>query len=438
MVWFLYNLVFPIIFLFMLPRFLARMWKRGGYQNGFLQRFAVYDKTLLAKLGRRSRIWIHAVSVGEAGVALRFMLELRKSLPDAAFVVTTTTSTAHAILNRELSGEDVLLYFPVDLPWIMRRALASIRPRALVLVESELWPNLVRLAHARHVPLMLLNGRISSRSFGRYCMARKLVRDILRRFDLVCAQSGADAERLTALGAPANRVFAVGSAKFDVAGSAPTTDGRHLRALLANAGFAVNAPLLVGGSTWPGEEAVLLQIYARLRLTAPESRLILVPRHAERRQAVLDEIQNHGLNAVLWSKLKTGQTVAAADVVLVDTTGELVAFYAAANIVFVGKSLMAHGGQNVIEAAALAKPIIVGPNMENFASVMADFLAAQALIQVNDSAALEKAVLTLWSDQDKQRNYGSRALEVTLRKAGAICASAEHFRQILGAQKANE
>ncbi|MDP2989774.1 MAG: glycosyltransferase N-terminal domain-containing protein, partial [Kiritimatiellota bacterium] len=179
MIWFFYNCFFPIVFLLLLPRFLTRMWKRGGYRKGFLQRFGRYEAAVQERLRHRPRVWIHAVSVGEVQIALRFMRALREHRNALAFVLTTTTSTGHTIAVQQLSADDVLLYFPVDLPWIMARVLDRLRPLALVLVEGELWPNLLRLARCRGVPIMLLNGRMSEHSFHGYRRVRPLVKKAL-------------------------------------------------------------------------------------------------------------------------------------------------------------------------------------------------------------------------------------------------------------------
>lgn len=430
MIWWFYNLVFAVVFLLMLPRFLWRMWRRGGYGPAFAQRLGLYDKSVREKLAARpEKILIHAVSVGELQVALRFMETVREARPGAAFVLTTTTSTAHRLAQKALRADDVLLYFPVDFPGIVRRALRQINPRALILVESELWPNLVRQMAARSGKIMLLNGRISNRSFRRYRFGRPLVRRVLAGFDILCAQSAEDQSRLLRLGAAAGRVKMTGSAKYDIA-AAPFNIGHDFIKKLAALGFGPQRLLLVGGSTWPGEEAALLEIYARLRPKHERLKLVLVPRHAERRQQVAAEIEKFDLRYKLWSQCRpAGGPPEEADVLLVDTTGELRAFYAVAAVVFVGKSLTARGGQNPIEAAVCSKPVVVGPHTENFSGVIADFLAAQAILQVDDRAELEGALISLLADENARRLLGARAAQVVLKKSGAIRASAELFLQ---------
>ncbi len=426
MIWFFYNCLFPIGFLLLLPRFLFRMRRRGGYRRGFLQRLGIYGRALAARLAGRPRVWIHAVSVGEVFVALRFMEAARARRPGAAFTLTTNTSTAHAIAEKQIGPEDILLYFPVDFPPIVRRALDRLQPAALVLVEAEWWPNLVRQARRRGIPVMLLNGRLSDRSYQRYRKLRAFTRRILALIDLFCVPGEEERRRLIELGAEAARIRVVGSAKYDVAGGVnavlPAAD------LLARAGFAADASLLVGGSTWPGEEQALLEAFRQLRAADASARLVLVPRHAERAGAVAAEIERTGLPCRRWSAAPRGPAAGPApEVLLVDTTGDLKNFYAAATVIFVGKSLTARGGQNIIEPAVFGKPIVIGPHLENFRAVLADFLAAGALLQVPDKAGLERAVRELWRDADRRRALGEKARQVVRDKAGAIRASVDLF-----------
>ena len=315
----------------------------------------------------------------------------------------------------------------MDFPFIVRRVLRQINPAGLVLVESELWPNLVRQMAAGKRKIMLLNGRVSDRSFRRYAKVRPLVRRVLGFFDLLCAQSEQDAQRLIALGADPAKVKATGSAKYDIAGASCRPDSQFTNRL-AELGFGPPNRVIVGGSTWPGEEAALLDVFKRLSAGMPELRLALVPRHAERRKKVMEEIRRSGLAFNLWSECRgEGARPGRANILLVDTTGELKNFYALADAVFIGKSLASRGGQNPIEAAVQAKPIVVGPCMENFQAVMADFLAAGAIIQVKGREGLEREISRLLADKTKAEAMGARARAVVLEKAGAAAKSADYF-----------
>jgi 3-deoxy-D-manno-octulosonic-acid transferase len=421
MIWLLYNVLFAIGFTLLLPYFLARMWRRGGYRRDFMQRLGWYDAGRRAQLRARPRIWIHAVSVGEVFVAARFMAELRMRRPGTAFVLSTTTSTGHALAEKTLAAEDVLIYFPVDNPLVMRRVLRRLRPEMLILTECELWPNLLRLAHGRGIPLALINGRISDNSFRGYRRLSLFSARIIRMFDVLGAQSRQDADRLIGLGADPSRVTVTGSAKYDVAEKDPTSD-RRAGDILRAANISEGQLVMVGGSTWPGEEGVLLEIFGRLKLSIPNLKLVLVPRHAERRQEVGEAIARRGFAFVQRSACQAGngKGAGAPDVLLVDTTGELKHLYAKATVIFIGKSLTQHGGQNPVEPAAYGKPVIVGPNMENFRDVMNDLLQAGAAIQVRDARELEDALHRLLKDESARRECGRRAAEVVEAKRGAI------------------
>ncbi len=430
MLWFFYNILFAIGMLVMLPRAIVRMRRRGGYARNFGQRFARYSPETLAQLGEGGRVWVHAVSVGEVFVALRFMQEFRARRPDAKFVLSTTTSTGHAIAAKEVAAPDVLIYLPVDFTGVMKKALAIIRPSALVLVECELWPNLIRLAKRGGVPVILINGRISDHSYSGYSKLRVFTRPLLAQVDLLCVQSEDDRRKLADLGADPARLHVVGSAKYDM--TADNGDGEEkARAALQAAGIARDRLILLGGSTWAGEEEALLDVYKELRATIKELVLVLVPRHAERRDQVLAAIADRGLSVVRRTEVKVGAS-AAPDVLLVDTTGELRSFYACADVIFVGKSLCEHGGQNIIEPALCGKPILVGPNMENFVVVAQDFLAAGALVQVRDVAGLRDAARELLADPAKRASLGEKARLLVREKAGAVRKTIDLMSPILG------
>ncbi len=433
MIWFFYNILFVIAFTLLLPRFFLRMWRRGGYRRHFMQRLAWYDRDTRRKLDRDGRrIWVHAVSVGEMYVALRFMAALRKRFPDVSFVLSTITSTGHAIARQKMEEQDVLLYFPVDIPPVMSRVLRRIQPRMLVMVDTELWPNLIRLCRRRGIPVAMINGRVSQRSFRRYKLVRLFTRRLLPELNIMCMQSESDRERLLALGAPPEQVEVVGSAKYEVIERDEAGEQRA-RDALRRAGIDEDAPVLLGGSTWPGEEEILLDGFRELRKEWPRLFLVLVPRHMERSREVSEAIERRGFTSIRRSTLTVGPPADApvADVLLVDTTGELKDFYAAATVIFVGKSLTAHGGQNVIEPGIYQKPIIVGPNMENFPAIMEDFQRADALKQVGDSRELHETIGALLRDAELRRALGERAGRLVQEKAGALNLTLDRLSPLL-------
>ncbi|MBI9021066.1 MAG: 3-deoxy-D-manno-octulosonic acid transferase [Verrucomicrobia bacterium] len=417
MIWILYNLLFPIAFLLMLPKFLSRMARRGGYKKHFEQRLGIYGQGTTSRLDDARRIWIHAVSVGEIQVALRFITAYREKNPDIHFVVSTNTSTAHALGKKEMDPRDVLIYFPVDMPFVMKRAFDAINPLKLILVECEFWPNLIRQGNRRGIPVSLINGRISDSSFRGYMKLRSLIRRLLELIDPICVQGRQDAERTIAMGARPETVKILGTAKYDLPTPAADADAAA-RDVLRKISVSQCAQILLGGSTWPGEEDVLCEIYKNLKVSHPDLFLVLVPRHAERRDEVAKALEAQQLSFVLRSRMNGGAEKP--DVLVVDTTGELMSFYAAADVVFVGKSLCEHGGQNPIEPALFGKAIVVGPNMENFPSVMDDFLSEEALLQVSDFQTLEKTIEKLLSDAAALEQLGAAAQQVVESRRGVI------------------
>jgi len=419
MKWLAYNLLFGLAYLLMLPKFLIRMCRRGGYARFFLQRIGLYSEELKKKLSDGGRIWVHAVSVGEMGVALRVMRELRLREPEVKFVVSTNTSTAFAMAESKLPEQDVLIYFPLDCPPVISRVVKLIRPRMLLLTECELWPNLIRQLHKDGVPVALYNGRLSDSSYKGYKTTRFFFRDVIAMIDASMMQGEEDRQRLIDLGADVGKVFVDGTVKYDM-GGADDKGAEAALSVLKGIGLKEGGLVIVGGSTWAGEEDILLDAFKELKGEFDGLKLVLVPRHAERRDEVSAAIARTGLDFVSKTDIDAGSAHGEADVLLVDTTGELTSFYAAADVVFVGKSLTQHGGQNFIEPAMCAKAIIVGPNLENFPVVERDFLEARAMVKVSDSAELLRELRNLLENEEHRKALGERAGGLVRVKRGAV------------------
>lgn len=440
--WIVYNVLFLIGYLLMVPGFFLRMARRGGYRRHFRQRFGRYGGLTLARMaggadagaarkpGERP-IWIHAVSVGEVYVAWQMMHALRVKRPGTRFVLSTTSSTGWREAEKRIRPEDVLIYNPLDFPFCVRRALDAIQPRAFILTESEIWPNLIRACSRRGIPMFLVNGRISDRSAPRYRLLRFWFGPALRQFTLLLMQSDLDRQRMVDAGADAGRIVVTGSVKFDVARRDPARE-QMAAALLSRLDMGAGRTILMGGSTWPGEEDALLGIYRRLQPQFPELRLVLIPRHFERGDAVAAAISAAGFTCIRKSLLDAGVEPAATGanaVLLVNTTGEMMGFYAHAAIVFVGKSLCAHGAQNMIEPCLCGKATLVGPFTENFRPVMADLLAAQAIVQTPDAAALEREIAALLAAPQRREELGNRAAAAVQRRRGVVGRCADLILQ---------
>ena len=423
--WWLYNVLFAVAYAVMMPHFLLRMKRRGGYRNRMGDRFGRYPDEVLAKLAdSKGTVWIHAVSVGEVYVAGQVMRTLRARVPGLRFVFSTTSSTGWKEAEKQVGPEDTLIYNPLDFPASVKRALDTVRPSAFILTESEIWPNLIRACYRRGVPMFLVNARVSDRSAPGYRRLRFWFGAVLRMFTAIQAQSDEDKRRLVAAGANPATVEVTGSFKFDVANRAPEKE-RAVAAFLAEHGCGTDNVILLGGSTWPGEDAALLRIYKQLRPRFPALRLVIVPRHFEKADAVQAEIEKAGFACVRKSK-NTGPRATDGDTVLVgDTTGELMGFYGNAQIVFVGKSLCEHGAQNMIEPCLCGAVTLVGPHTENFRPVMFDLLAVDALIQVPDEAALACEIERLVGDADVRQVLGARGVEAVMRRKGVVARCVE-------------
>jgi 3-deoxy-D-manno-octulosonic-acid transferase len=326
-----------------------------------------------------------------------------------------------AELKRRLPVHISKIYYPVDRRKHVQRALGLMDPEAMIFVEAELWPNMLWGLQRRNVPHFLVNARISDRSFRGYRRAGFLFRQLFTGFTGVGVQNEADAERLRQLGCRPEAVQVVGSLKFDSA-TTPQRGPVDVEALLRQAGVPDDALVLVGGSTHAGEELILAGIAQRLRKKYPKLFLIVVPRHQERGAEVGRELKSAGVRALFRTDLTAGRRCNPGEIecLIVNTTGELRAFYERADVVFVGKSLTAEGGQNPIEPAAQSKAIVFGPNMQNFPQIVPEFLAHNAVIQVRDAAGLEAAVGKLLGDPELRGELGWRARSVVEKNQGGI------------------
>ena len=434
MKWLVYNLLFAAVYPLLLPGFLLRMLRRGGYARRFGDRFALYPPGLFGegrplfdshhpyRPGPEGFVWVHAVSVGEVQVAGQLMREWRAAEPSVRFCFSTTSSTGWRMAEREVASGDVLVYNPLDFPSFVKSALRTVRPRAIVLTESEIWPNFIRTARRYGIPLFLANARVSDRSAPRYRMARWWFGDVFGCFSRIFAQSDMDKSRLVAAGAPDGVVSVTGSFKFDVA-RRNTAKEAELREWIGE------GRILLGGSTWPGEDEAMLRAYKAALAKVPGLKLVIAPRHFEKADAVEACIKAAGFSCVRRSRGEGCRAdMQQPPVFLADTTGELMGLYGIADVVFVGKSLCAHGSQNMIEPCVCGKPTVVGPFTENFRPVMSDLRAADAVAEVRDAAELAEKVSALLADDG---GLGARAAAAAERRRGVVAACVAAIRSAL-------
>ena len=416
-----YNILFTIFFVLSSPYYFVRMRRRGNWRKGFSERFGKYNTKLKQSLTNRHVIWIHAVSVGEVNLCTQLIRALEPRMPNLKIVVSTTTTTGMAELHRKLPTHISKIYYPIDRRAYVSRALNTIRPEAIVLVEAEIWPNFLWLAHQHGWPVFLVNARLSDRSYRGYRRFSILFKPLFALFAGVGAQNEADAAKLRALGCRPEAIHIVGNLKFD---AAKLDEHRLLNvpALFRQLAVPPGARVLVGGSTHPGEEAILAEQFCRLRARFPDLFLVLVPRHFERSQEVGRELRARGIKFVFRSEIMSHSEFQPGEIdcLLVNTTGELKYFYEHATVIFIGKSLTAQGGQNPIEPGALGKAMVFGPNMQNFEEVVRRFLAQNGAVQARDAAELEKVLGELLADERRCEDLGRNALKVVHQNLGAI------------------
>jgi len=378
-----------------------------------------YGTALGARLGRvpdhlppcRGAVWLHAVSVGEVHAARGLIPHLRALLPNTPIVLSTTTPTGQAIA--QAASADAVFYMPLDLPSAVRAYVEALEPRALLLVETEIWPNLLRACHERRVPIAVVNGRLSARSASRYARLSRLWSAPVSMLDVVCARTSVEARRFAAIGVNADRVMTTGNLKADAEALKPPA---HLGAALGEAlGLDPNRPLIVAGCTMDHEEEKVLLAFRRVQERHPDVSLLIAPRHPER----FDEVDALVRNAGFVCRRRTAPSTGPADVLLLDTIGELPAAYGLGDVAFVGGSLVATGGHNLLEPAIQARPVLFGPNTDNFALLAEQMVRAGGGIRVADAEALAREVGRLLDDDNLRDRTGQFAYEVARRDAAA-------------------
>jgi 3-deoxy-D-manno-octulosonic-acid transferase len=417
-----YSFILSLAFALAFPFYLWRDRKGGRYRRTFRERWGRLPADL--PVPSPPTLWIHAVSVGEALTARPLVRALKARFPGQQIFFSTTTVTGAAVVEKDSGGADGRFFAPFDFRGPVRRALERVQPSLLVLVETELWPNLIHEARRRGTRIAIVNGRLSPRSFARYRRLRSWLRHVLGEVDLFLMQGDAHAQRILHLGAPPARVRVSGNLKYDVA----EAETPPALARLVPAGTPAS-PLWIAGSTVDGEEPLVLQAFAAARARHPTLRLLLVPRHPERFAEAAALAAAAGWTVTRRSALAGAWTEG--EVLVLDTLGELPRLYAQASVVFVGGSLVPMGGHNVMEAAAAARPVIVGPHMENFQEAAFELRRAGALLEVATAEALAIQVDRLLADPGRSAEIGRRAREVVDQNRGALQLTVDALAEFL-------
>ena len=427
----LYSLVTLLFVAVASPYLLYQAIRYQKYVGSLSQRLGYLPVSF--NLDAESSIWIHAVSVGEVLTARALIPDLRRVYPNLRLFLSTTTMAGQQLAKRNVTGVDAVFYFPFDWAFIVRRTLKLVRPKLFIMMETEIWPNLLRECRRVGVRTILINGRISSRSYPRYRLVRPLFKRVLAHVDRFCVQGEESKRRLIDLGADPARIVVTGSLKFDslsvpdMASHARPRD-RVLRFFRMPAARAV----IVAGSTMREEERVILQAFRRIKTAAPQALLIVAPRHPERFEDAVNLSQQAALVTVRRTELPIDDEPRA-EVVVLDTIGELAHVYQIATVVFVGGSLVDKGGHNILEPAIFGKPIVFGPHMQNFAEIAETFLANHAAVQVQSGRELEDTLVALLTDPVRRARLGAAARALVQSNRGAKDRSLRVIAELLPA-----
>ncbi len=419
---FFYNLFFPLVFLFFLPGLVVKLIRRPGRKKNYPERFAIFSREKKERLKALDHpVWMHAVSVGETNLALTALQAWKKIDPERRFVLSTTTTTAQEIARQKVPDGVEVIFCPIDFLPFVRKTFRLIRPSGLVVFETEIWPNLVRTAKKLGLPTALVNARMSDHSLKGYRRFRMFFAPVLRCFDAICVQTEADRDRYRMI-APdlEDRIVVGGNIKFDqrLPENFRIPD---LTKIFPSGG----SPVIIGASTHSGEEKMIVGAFRKLREQYKGALLILVPRHAERGAEIAELLKSAGMS---FLRRSTGERFGEGpvDCLLADTTGELMGFLAASDIVIMGKTLAGnHDGQNIIEPAVLGKAIVCGRELRNFREAMEILRKADAVLTVETEEELRRALYMLSSDPELRVKLGRRAYEAITAHSGAIAKNIE-------------
>jgi len=425
----LYNMLITLYFILTLPYYAVQMARHEKYRAGLKQRLGFYPPSVRQGRAGVRRIWFHAVSVGEVLAVMPLVERVRAELPELQIVLSTVTLTGQRVAREKIGDAGVVIYFPLDMSFAVRRALRIVSPGLIVIVETEIWPNFICAAAERRIPIAIINGRISDRSFPGYRCGRFFLKRLLSRVSVFSMQTDLDAQRIQAMGATPEKIVTTGNMKFDC--STDPGDEQARLAVISSLGLNPHQDIIVAGSTHRGEEEIGLDAYRALRGRGAEPVLIIVPRHPERAAEVKALVEARGEQCVLRSGMAGGKALPPRAVLIVDTIGELVDIYRAATVVFVGKSLVGGGGQNIIEPASMGKPVLFGPSMHNFREAAETLLKNKGAIQVSNGRELREALAFLLRDRATREGMGRRAAECMALSRGATRRNLEIIKELL-------
>ena len=420
----LYNVLLLVYWATLIPMLIYRLIREEGFYQRIKQSIGFLPDDLKEKISNRHAIWVHAASVGEIVAASPIVREMRKTHPNEVIIVSVVTATGFRMAHQIIKGADGILYFP-------DRILTIVKPRAIVLVETEIWPNFLRIAARKNIPVMMMNGRISRRSSSRYRMITFFTRRVLSTIYVFCMQSRIDAQYIIDIGADPNKVIVTGNTKYDQTYGIVTDEEK--KRYLKELGFDENTyPIMIAGSTHKGENVSVYKAFCNIRNHFPGAKLIIAPRYIHQADLIYDEGVKHGVTMVKRSDMVAGKQIAGPyDGVLLDTIGELGRVYSLGDLIFVGGSLAHIGGHNILEPAAHGKPIVVGPNMFNFVEIF-DLLSSRgACVMVRNEEEFIDTCLDILIHPEKAEEMKRHCLEIVEENQGATKKNLDELQRLL-------
>ena len=424
----LYNLAAILVVILIIPVFMVRAIREKGFVERIKQCLGFLPEEELSKVAKKNCIWVHAASVGEIVAASPLIKEFRKKFPKSPILISVVTTSGYEMAHRIITDCDAIIYFPMDLPWLAGHVLRRVSPRVFLPVETELWPNFLKAAREMHIPVMMVNGRISDKSVKTYHHLHSLLDDMIGTVTKFAMQSPIDADYIMRLGANPSLVVVTGNTKFDQTYTDVST--RDKKALLRELGFTHNQGIILAGSTHKGENEYVLKAFSEVRKKYPEAKLVIAPRELLRVGSVVALCEAAGFKVARRTELKKNPAEGH-DIVILDTIGELGKVYSNGTVIYVGGSLIAHGGHNILEPAAHGKAIIVGYNMFNFKDTHTLFTRRNAVITVNNSQELSEAVVRLFDDVDERERMEKETLAIINENKGAAKKSADILYDML-------
>lgn len=431
----IYNIAAIIVVILIIPVFMIRAIRERGFVERIKQSFGFIPKSALEPVAKKNCIWVHAASVGEIVATSPLIKEFRREFPKSPILVSVVTASGYEMANRIIKDADSIIYFPLDLPFISESVFKKIMPRVFLNVETELWPNFLKAARAHRVPVMMVNGRISEKSVKRYKYMFSILRDMIGTVKLFAMASNVDAGYVKELGAPPELVTITGNTKFDQTYTDVTPEQRAK--ILSDMGLTDATEIFLAGSTHRGEENFVLKAFKAIRENHPKARLVIAPRELLRTREVVALCKSAGFTVGTRTELQK-RPPAGEDIIILDTIGELGQVYSIGNVIYVGGSLISHGGHNILEPAAHGKAIIVGHHMENFKDLHALFKNRNACVTVNDDDELAAQAKKLFDEPDERLRLERETIAIVHENRGASRKSAVLLRKMLTEYEAKE